>query len=255
MIVPHHVAYCSIFHLAIVCCCVVYPRLVKIPRVVAKLFLFLLLWRKYCLIVSNVITSLLLLFLMNCYCPLVVLSFQCDRLLVTLIWRNPNTFIFSPSGFNNMQHFIVNQMHTLSEISCDWELTLDYFSSGVQCGHPSCQISQWSYWSFLLRTCACVRSCTIFDISQNWNILFVNIEIPTISEVMMGGKSSTIAAGVCGALFVGYCIYFDRKRRSDPNFKNRLRERECCLRPLQPAPVSVWETWGATKCLSQAELV
>uniref|UniRef100_A0A8C7QTV6 Translocase of outer mitochondrial membrane 20b n=1 Tax=Oncorhynchus mykiss TaxID=8022 RepID=A0A8C7QTV6_ONCMY len=40
----------------------------------------------------------------------------------------------------------------------------------------------------------------------------------------MGGKSSTIAAGVCGALFVGYCIYFDRKRRSDPNFKNRLRE-------------------------------
>ncbi|TMS23401.1 Mitochondrial import receptor subunit TOM20-like protein, partial [Larimichthys crocea] len=43
--------------------------------------------------------------------------------------------------------------------------------------------------------------------------------------VMMGGKTSALAAGVCGALFVGYCIYFDRKRRSDPNFKNRLRER------------------------------
>uniref|UniRef100_A0A672GB62 Mitochondrial import receptor subunit TOM20 homolog n=1 Tax=Salarias fasciatus TaxID=181472 RepID=A0A672GB62_SALFA len=42
---------------------------------------------------------------------------------------------------------------------------------------------------------------------------------------MMGGRSSAIAAGVCGALFVGYCIYFDRKRRSDPDFKNRLRER------------------------------
>uniref|UniRef100_A0A8P4GHD2 Translocase of outer mitochondrial membrane 20b n=1 Tax=Dicentrarchus labrax TaxID=13489 RepID=A0A8P4GHD2_DICLA len=42
---------------------------------------------------------------------------------------------------------------------------------------------------------------------------------------MMGGKSSALAAGVCGALLVGYCIYFDRKRRSDPNFKNRLRER------------------------------
>lgn len=41
----------------------------------------------------------------------------------------------------------------------------------------------------------------------------------------MGGRSSTIAAGVCGALFVGYCIYFDKKRRSDPDFKNRLRER------------------------------
>uniref|UniRef100_A0A8C1PI55 Mitochondrial import receptor subunit TOM20 homolog n=1 Tax=Cyprinus carpio TaxID=7962 RepID=A0A8C1PI55_CYPCA len=46
----------------------------------------------------------------------------------------------------------------------------------------------------------------------------------------MGGKPSAIAAGVCGALFVGYCIYFDRKRRSDPNFKTRLRERESCDR-------------------------
>ena len=41
----------------------------------------------------------------------------------------------------------------------------------------------------------------------------------------MVGRNSAIAAGVCGALFIGYCIYFDRKRRSDPNFKNRLRER------------------------------
>ncbi|KAG8444508.1 hypothetical protein GDO86_009610 [Hymenochirus boettgeri] len=38
------------------------------------------------------------------------------------------------------------------------------------------------------------------------------------------GKTSALAAGVCGALFIGYCFYFDRKRRSDPNFKNRLRE-------------------------------
>ncbi|XP_058286590.1 mitochondrial import receptor subunit TOM20 homolog isoform X1 [Hylobates moloch] len=43
----------------------------------------------------------------------------------------------------------------------------------------------------------------------------------------MVGRNSAIAAGVCGALFIGYCIYFDRKRRSDPNFKNRLRERNC----------------------------
>uniref|UniRef100_A0A8C2BZC8 Mitochondrial import receptor subunit TOM20 homolog n=1 Tax=Cyprinus carpio TaxID=7962 RepID=A0A8C2BZC8_CYPCA len=40
----------------------------------------------------------------------------------------------------------------------------------------------------------------------------------------MGGKPSAIAAGVCGAIFIGYCVYFDRKRRSDPNFKTRLRE-------------------------------
>lgn len=42
----------------------------------------------------------------------------------------------------------------------------------------------------------------------------------------MGGRTSAIAAGVGAALFVGYCIYFDRKRRSDPNFKSKLRERE-----------------------------
>ncbi|XP_067861390.1 mitochondrial import receptor subunit TOM20 homolog [Heptranchias perlo] len=41
----------------------------------------------------------------------------------------------------------------------------------------------------------------------------------------MMGKTSAIAAGICGALFVGYCIYFDRKRRNDPNFKKRLQER------------------------------
>lgn len=34
-----------------------------------------------------------------------------------------------------------------------------------------------------------------------------------------------IAAGICGTLFIGYCIYFDRKRRSDPNFKKKLKER------------------------------
>lgn len=49
---------------------------------------------------------------------------------------------------------------------------------------------------------------------------------------MMVGRTSAIAAGLCGALFIGYCIYFDRKRRSDPNFKNRLRERECPGAPL-----------------------
>ncbi|XP_062375646.1 translocase of outer mitochondrial membrane 20 [Sardina pilchardus] len=42
---------------------------------------------------------------------------------------------------------------------------------------------------------------------------------------MMGSKTSTLAAGVCGALVIGYCIYFDRKRRSDPNFKKKLLER------------------------------
>lgn len=37
---------------------------------------------------------------------------------------------------------------------------------------------------------------------------------------------SAVAAGLCGALLLGYCLYFDRKRRSDPLFRTRLRERE-----------------------------
>ncbi|XP_029925905.1 translocase of outer mitochondrial membrane 20 [Myripristis murdjan] len=42
---------------------------------------------------------------------------------------------------------------------------------------------------------------------------------------MMGGRTSTLVAGVCAAVVVAYCIYFDRKRRSDPNFAKKLRER------------------------------
>uniref|UniRef100_A0A2K5LXS1 Mitochondrial import receptor subunit TOM20 homolog n=1 Tax=Cercocebus atys TaxID=9531 RepID=A0A2K5LXS1_CERAT len=37
----------------------------------------------------------------------------------------------------------------------------------------------------------------------------------------MGYTRYAIAASVCRALFIGYCIYFDHKRRSDPSFKNR----------------------------------
>lgn len=35
-----------------------------------------------------------------------------------------------------------------------------------------------------------------------------------------------IAAGVLGSLFVGYCIYFDHKRRVDPEYKKKVRERK-----------------------------
>nr|BAH71090.1 ACYPI001160 [Acyrthosiphon pisum] len=36
---------------------------------------------------------------------------------------------------------------------------------------------------------------------------------------------SAAAAGIAGLCFVGYCFYFDRKRRSDPNFKSNLRKK------------------------------
>ncbi|KAH8411153.1 hypothetical protein KR222_008765 [Zaprionus bogoriensis] len=34
-----------------------------------------------------------------------------------------------------------------------------------------------------------------------------------------------IAAGLAGTLFIGYCIYFDKKRRSEPDYKRKVRER------------------------------
>lgn len=43
---------------------------------------------------------------------------------------------------------------------------------------------------------------------------------------MLDGKTSAVVAGVCGAVVVMYCIYFDRKRRSDPLFKEKLRARK-----------------------------
>lgn len=36
------------------------------------------------------------------------------------------------------------------------------------------------------------------------------------------------ALAACGAVaFLGYCVYFDRKRRGDPAFRRRLRDSEC----------------------------
>ena len=43
---------------------------------------------------------------------------------------------------------------------------------------------------------------------------------------MISKTALTIAAASAGVAFVGYCIYFDHKRRSDPLFKQKLRERE-----------------------------
>lgn len=41
----------------------------------------------------------------------------------------------------------------------------------------------------------------------------------------MKGSTIGIVAGICGSLFIGYCIYFDKKRRSDPNYRKKVLER------------------------------
>lgn len=48
---------------------------------------------------------------------------------------------------------------------------------------------------------------------------------------MVSKTALGVAAGVCG--FIGYCIYFDHKRRSDPLFKQKLRERRAKARQQQ----------------------
>ena len=41
----------------------------------------------------------------------------------------------------------------------------------------------------------------------------------------LSSKSLGLWAGLGTAAFVGYCIYFDSKRRSHPDFKRKLREK------------------------------
>ena len=36
-------------------------------------------------------------------------------------------------------------------------------------------------------------------------------------------KTVGLMAGLGAAAFIGYCIYFDQKRRSDPNYKEKVR--------------------------------
>lgn len=38
-------------------------------------------------------------------------------------------------------------------------------------------------------------------------------------------SKTTVAVGVAGALFVGYCIYFDHKRRATKDFKKKLHDK------------------------------
>lgn len=38
-------------------------------------------------------------------------------------------------------------------------------------------------------------------------------------------RTLTLCAGAAAAAFLGYCFYFDRQRRSHPDFKKKLREK------------------------------
>lgn len=51
---------------------------------------------------------------------------------------------------------------------------------------------------------------------------------------MISKAAVGIAVGIAG-IFVGYCFYFDRKRRSDPDFKKKLRDRRRAKKQAQKA--------------------
>jgi import receptor subunit TOM20 len=42
---------------------------------------------------------------------------------------------------------------------------------------------------------------------------------------MSGRFLALCALGLAGSLFVGYCVYFDSKRRSDPDYKKKVLAR------------------------------
>lgn len=50
-----------------------------------------------------------------------------------------------------------------------------------------------------------------------------------------------VAAGLAGGLFIAYCVYFDRKRRCDPMFKEKLRERRAAARKKEESSFSSTE--------------
>lgn len=60
--------------------------------------------------------------------------------------------------------------------------------------------------------------------------------------------SVAIAAGVCGGLFVAYCIYFDRKRRSDPEYKEKVRERKFSIDDRQVISFDFTWLWLSREC-------
>ena len=63
-------------------------------------------------------------------------------------------------------------------------------------------------------------------LSSAW---FNGVARRAVADEMSAKLVVSVVAGVCGTIFLGYCIYFDRKRRSDPLFKQKLRQSKLVL--------------------------
>lgn len=74
------------------------------------------------------------------------------------------------------------------------------------------------------------KATSLFHDGRECDKDFVNFRRPNhlnfyIRMTMISKAAVGIAVGIAG-IFVGYCFYFDQKRRSDPDFKKKLRERK-----------------------------
>ncbi|XP_046751499.1 mitochondrial import receptor subunit TOM20 homolog [Diprion similis] len=56
---------------------------------------------------------------------------------------------------------------------------------------------------------------------------------------MISKAAVGIAAGIAGSIFIGYCFYFDQKRRGDPDFKKKLRDRRRAKKQAQKAGTKI----------------
>lgn len=47
---------------------------------------------------------------------------------------------------------------------------------------------------------------------------------------MLNGNVGVMVVGGLGVAFLGYCVYFDRKRRSAPDFRQKLIESKLIIK-------------------------
>jgi hypothetical protein len=84
---------------------------------------------------------------------------------------------------------------------------------------------------------------------------------------MSGRFLALCALGLAGSLFVGYCVYFDSKRRSDPDYKKKVLAREfehvtvqcahwsCIIYIPCSVRVCLYERIGRRKAKGQSKMI
>ena len=79
----------------------------------------------------------------------------------------------------------------------------------------------------------CFRTARFVVFDLRIHVFFIRVPyvhvfiVSSLSFRVMTAKAIALGVSACGVVgFLGYCIYFDRKRRSAPDFKKKLHESE-----------------------------